>query len=102
MVIPSVYPSLHDPEIFPEPEVLKPERWLDPESTANLNPQNFLVFGSGPHRCIGVEYANMHMACAVGTAALLLDWKHHRTNDSEDTEYVRLIHFAAITECDTG
>jgi len=91
MVIPSIYPSLHDPEVFPEPEVLKPERWLDPESKANNSPKNFLVFGSGPHKCIGIEYANMHMACAMGTAAILMNWDHHRTSDSEDTEMIATV-----------
>jgi sterol 22-desaturase len=86
MVIPSVYPSLHDPQVFPEPGALKPERWLDPTSTANASPKNYLVFGSGPHRCIGNEYAMMHLACAAGTALMMMEWEHHRTPDSDDTE----------------
>jgi len=91
MVIPSIYPSLHDPEVFPEPEKLIPERWMDPESTANNSPKSYLVFGSGPHRCIGIEYANMHMACAIGTAAILMDWDHQRTPDSDDTEMIATV-----------
>lgn len=86
MIIPSLYPSLHDPEVFPEPEKFLPERWLDPTSTANATPKNYLVFGAGPHRCIGVEYANMHIACALGTASMVMNWEHQKTADSEDTE----------------
>lgn len=41
-------------------------------------------YGSGPHRCIGYEYANMHMAAVLGTASVLLDWEHEVTPDSSD------------------
>lgn len=83
MVIPSIYPSLHDPAVFPEPEKLDPERWLDPNSSANSNPRNYLVFGSGPHRCIGVEYALMNIAICLGNAAMLMEWEHEVTPESD-------------------
>ncbi|KIJ38493.1 hypothetical protein M422DRAFT_33272 [Sphaerobolus stellatus SS14] len=82
MVIPSLYPSLQDPEVFPEPTKFLPERWLDPKSLAWSKPQNFLVFGSGPHKCIGQEYTVMNMACVIGTACMLMDWEHVKTPDS--------------------
>ncbi|KZS91770.1 cytochrome P450 [Sistotremastrum niveocremeum HHB9708] len=88
IVIPSVYPSLHDPEVYPSPSSYTPSRWLDPQSTANTTPKNYLVFGSGPHKCIGVEYAMMHMACAMGIASVMMDWEHVRTEDSDDTEII--------------
>jgi C-22 sterol desaturase len=88
MVIPSLYPSLHDPNIYPDPHLLIPERWLDEESSANKNPKNFLVFGAGPHRCIGVEYTNINMACVMGNAAMLMDWEHVKTPESEDTQMI--------------
>jgi C-22 sterol desaturase len=83
MVIPSVYPSLHDPEVYPSPKEFLPNRWLDPNSSANQNPKNYLIFGSGPHKCLGIEYALMHMACVLGTASVLMDWEHVRTAESE-------------------
>lgn len=86
MVIPSVYPSLHDPEVFPEPERLDPERWLDENSSANQNPKNYLVFGSGPHKCIGVEYAIMNIALALADASVMMEWKHEVTEKSEEVE----------------
>ncbi|GJJ13937.1 hypothetical protein Clacol_008194 [Clathrus columnatus] len=83
MVIPSLYPSMHDPEVYPEPEKFLPERWLDPNGLAWSNPKQFLVFGSGPHKCIGIDYTLMHMACVMGTAAVLMDWKHEVTPQSD-------------------
>ncbi|CCA74407.1 probable ERG5-C-22 sterol desaturase [Serendipita indica DSM 11827] len=91
MVIPSLYPSLHDPNVYPNPDQFLPERWLDPESSANANPKNYLVFGAGPHRCIGVEYTNINMACVMANAVSLMDWRHERTPDSDGVQMIATI-----------
>lgn len=84
MVIPSFWNSLHDPAVYPEPDVLKPERWLEgPDSLAEKNPKNFLVFGSGPHNCIGQQYALIHLTAVLGTASVMMNWEHKITPDSE-------------------
>lgn len=88
MIIPSIYPSLHDPEIYPQPDKFLPERWLDPESSANKNPRNYMVFGAGPHRCIGVEYTMMHLSTVMGTAAVLMDWEHKVTPESNEVQMI--------------
>lgn len=86
MVIPSFYNSLHDPEVFPQPDELLPERWLDPNGSANQNPKNYLVFGSGPHKCIGLEYAMMNIALVLADAVMLMDWEHVRTEKSDKVQ----------------
>ena len=88
MVIPSIYPSLHDPKVYPDPSNIVPERWLDAESGASKNPQNYLVFGAGPHKCIGQEYAILHMANVAVTAAATMDWDHKITPDSENVQII--------------
>jgi len=88
MVIPSFYNSLHDPEVFPQPDKFDPERWLDPHGSANANPKNYLVWGSGPHRCIGVEYATMNMALVLATAAVMFDWEHEITPLSYEIDII--------------
>ncbi|EIN13415.1 cytochrome P450 sterol C22-desaturase [Punctularia strigosozonata HHB-11173 SS5] len=88
MVIPSFYNSLHDPSIYENPEEFIPERWLDPNSSANTNPKNYLVFGSGPHRCIGEQYAVLNTALVLGSAVALMDWEHVRTPQSEEVEII--------------
>lgn len=88
MVIPSLYSSLHDPEVYPEPDVLKPERWLDPESIANKTPKNYLVFGAGPHKCIGIEYAVSNIALVLADAAVLLNWEHEVTPESDKVQII--------------
>lgn len=88
MVIPSFYNSLHDPEVYANPDDFIPERWLDPEGKANANPKNYLVYGSGPHRCLGLEYANMNIALMLATAVVMMDFEHDWTNLSDQIESV--------------
>ena len=44
----------HDPEIFPNPSLYEPDRFL-PEEQAKRSPYSFLSFGQGPRNCIGCE-----------------------------------------------
>lgn len=46
-----------DPEIFPEPDAFKPERWL-PLQSEGLRLQKFIgAFGKGSRQCLGIELA---------------------------------------------
>ncbi|CAO3649310.1 unnamed protein product [Cunninghamella blakesleeana] len=83
MVIPTTYPALHDPVAYPNPDSFDPDRW-GPNGTAEKYPKNFMVFGSGPHACIGKEYAVMHLMATVAQACLQMDWVHYRTDKSDD------------------
>lgn len=88
MLIPAFWNSLHDETCYPEPDLFKPERWLpNADGSAPLadsKPQNYIVWGSGPHKCIGGQYASMHLAATLGTASVLMNWEHEVTPLSED------------------
>lgn len=90
MIIPAVYPALHDAEVYENPDEFDPDRWL-PDTVASKAYKNWLVFGYGPHICIGQHYVYVHLAALIGTAALFYDWRHTVTEKSEDIEF-----FAAI------
>ena len=45
-VIVNLYSVLHDPEVFPEPKVLKPERFLDDEGKATRH-EHWVPFSMG-------------------------------------------------------
>ncbi|KAK4990954.1 RNA polymerase C-22 sterol desaturase [Elasticomyces elasticus] len=81
MVIPTTYPALHDPEAYPNPDSFDPERWIT--GTAENQTKNWLVFGTGPHYCLGQTYATLNLMAMVGKASVLLDWEHHVTELSE-------------------
>jgi cytochrome P450 len=52
-VLASVKTLHEDPNIFPDPTVFKPERWLDDEEKVAKMKQSFIPFLIGPRACIG-------------------------------------------------
>ncbi|KAK4697285.1 sterol 22-desaturase, partial [Lecanoromycetidae sp. Uapishka_2] len=84
MIIPSCWPALHDPEAYPRPDEFDPERWVTGD--AESKSKNWLVFGTGPHYCLGQTYAQMNLIGMIGKASLLMDWAHKATVQSEDIE----------------
>ena len=84
MVIPSVYPALRDPEVYPDPDYYDPERYFSGDAEVK-GAKNFLVFGTGPHYCLGQQYAQLNLALMVGKASrMYLDWVRHPTPLSEE------------------
>lgn len=54
----SAYTLHRNPELFPEPNEWKPERWLDADSdTIDRMRKSFWVFGSGGRMCLGNHFA---------------------------------------------
>lgn len=84
MIIPSCWPALHDPEVYPNPDSYDPERWISGD--AESKSKNWLVFGTGPHYCLGQTYAQLNLIGMIGKASLCLDWSHKLTEKSEDIE----------------
>lgn len=83
MVVPTTYLSLRDPEVYENPDEFNPDRYYKGDAESK-GAKNYLVFGTGPHYCIGQIYAQLNLALFVGKASLQLDWKHHPTPVSED------------------
>ncbi len=84
MIIPSCWPALHDPEAYPDPESFDPERWITGDAESKT--KNWLVFGTGPHYCLGQTYALLNLIGMIGKASLCMDWEHKTTQESEDIE----------------
>jgi cytochrome P450 len=61
----SVYLVHHDPELYPDPYVMRPERFIDePPGT-----YTWIPFGGGRRRCLGASFATQEMKIVL-TAAL--------------------------------
>lgn len=82
MVIPTVWPSTHDPDAYPNPDSFDPDRWITGDAEKQV--KNWLVFGVGPHYCLGQTYAQLNLMAMIGKASIELDWVHHATPISED------------------
>ena len=57
----SQWVSHRDPRYFPDPEVFRPERWLD-GLASRLPKYAYYPFGGGPRVCIGNTFALMEAA----------------------------------------
>jgi cytochrome P450 len=57
---------LHDPEMFPDPEEFKPERFLDKDGSFQDDPKIALAFGAGKRICPGRHLvdANLFMVAS--------------------------------------
>lgn len=56
-VIGSIYLAHRREEVYPEPEQFRPERFLERQ----FSPYEFLPFGNGARRCIGLAFAQFEM-----------------------------------------
>ena len=106
MVIPTLWHSLHDENVYPDPYKYTPTRW-GPDGSAEQHPKsrslkiilicrNWLVFGTGPHVCLGQNYAIMHLMMCLGKASLFLDWDHKRTDVSDNIRYTLFVIIADL------
>lgn len=82
MIIPSTWLALHDPEAYPNPDTYDPDRWI--HGDAEAQGKNWLVFGTGPHYCIGQNYAITNLILMLHKLAMEYDWKHTVTDKSEE------------------
>jgi cytochrome P450 len=49
---------LHDPEMYPDPEEFKPERFLNEDGTVRDDPALSLAFGIGKRICAGRHFVD--------------------------------------------
>ncbi|HEX6752443.1 MAG TPA: cytochrome P450 [Solirubrobacterales bacterium] len=68
-LVPNGYLIHHDPEIYPEPNSFRPERFLDePPGT-----YTWIPFGGGRRRCLGASFAMLEMKIVLRAALRTLE-----------------------------
>ncbi|KAL2007760.1 hypothetical protein VTN00DRAFT_7742 [Thermoascus crustaceus] len=82
MIVPSVWPATHDEDAYEDAESFNPDRWIT--GNAEQQSKNWLVFGTGPHYCLGQTYAQLNLMALIGKASMFMDWEHFPTPQSED------------------
>jgi unspecific monooxygenase len=60
---PCVYLTHQREDIYPQPKRFKPERFLERQ----FSPYEYLPFGGGNHRCIGMAFASFEMKLVLAT-----------------------------------
>jgi hypothetical protein len=58
---------LHDPAVYPEPDVFKPERFLGPDGSPREDPVLKSVFGFGKRICPGRHLAEATLFIAIAS-----------------------------------
>lgn len=61
-----IYLAHHRQEVYPDPDVFRPERFLE----RRYSPYEYLPFGGGARRCIGMAFAQFEMKIVLGTVLL--------------------------------
>ena len=68
IVLISMYTTHRDARFFPEPDVFRPERWLD-GLEKRLPRGAFIPFGMGSRKCVGASFAMMEATLLLATIA---------------------------------
>ncbi len=62
-LMPCIYLTHHREDLYPEPKQFKPERFIDKQ----YSPYEYLPFGGGNRRCIGMAFALFEMKLVLTT-----------------------------------
>ena len=61
-----IYGMHHNPNVYEEPELFRPERFRA-EGSAGRHPYAFLPFSAGPRNCIGQKYGMIEVKIVLST-----------------------------------
>lgn len=94
-----VFPSLLESSFqgFTDPEVFDPERFSPERMEDQVYRKNWLLFGAGPHQCIGQRYAINQLILFTSLFTTFVDYKRARTPGCDD-----LLYTPTITPKDEG
>ncbi|MEO7328974.1 MAG: cytochrome P450 [Minicystis sp.] len=63
LIVPSIYGIHRRPDVYPDPEVFRPERFLGKKT----DPYSWFPFGGGVRRCLGMAFAMYELKIVLAT-----------------------------------
>ncbi|KAI0264155.1 cytochrome P450 [Gloeopeniophorella convolvens] len=84
VVISNTWAILHDPELYPEPDRFRPERFLEPDGSVRDDPMLTMAFGLGKRICPGRHFADATLFITV--ASILSAFKISKKKDADGNE----------------
>ncbi|KAJ2993603.1 hypothetical protein NUW58_g1790 [Xylaria curta] len=78
------YFVLMDPEIFPDPRLFRPERWLEAADRGIRLDKYLVLFGKGSRQCAGINLARAEIFELVSMLVMRYDWKFARDYSLSD------------------
>jgi len=84
-LIGNIWAITRDPDVYPEPEVFKPERFLNPNGTLREGFTVTSVFGFGKRVCPGRHFANTTLFIVAAT--VLSVFRVGRRHDTKDVPF---------------
>ncbi|XP_045203534.1 cytochrome P450 2U1-like [Mercenaria mercenaria] len=74
-ILPNIFSVHFDPDIFPEPDAFRPERFLDEAEASIIRSEKLIPFSLGPRSCLGETLARMELFLYVTTLVQKLEFR---------------------------
>ncbi|KAF8257685.1 cytochrome P450 [Lactarius quietus] len=88
VVLGNTWAILHDPALYPEPDVIKPERFLNQDGTLRDDPVLMSAFGYGKRMCPGKHFADATLFMVVASVLSVFNLRRS-DNESGPLRYSR-------------
>ncbi|KAI0278789.1 CyP450 monooxygenase [Russula aff. rugulosa BPL654] len=84
LMVANAWAVLHDPELYPDPEAFKPERFLDKDGSVRDDPTLALAFGVGKRICPGRHFVDATLF--IVASSVLSIFSVTKAKDENDNE----------------
>jgi len=86
-VMGNTWAILRDPSLYPEPDIFKPERFLNPDGTLRDDPIILSAFGFGKRICPGRHFADAALFISVASLLSIFNIKRRRGGGDKLSDY---------------
>ncbi|KAH9986739.1 cytochrome P450 [Russula compacta] len=87
VVIGNSWEILHDPAFYPEPDIFKPERFLNPDGTLRDDPMLISAFGFGKRICPGRHLVDATLFISVASLLSVFNLERERDGWDKPSDY---------------